>query len=103
MMLSFFIAIITIAAVCTILYFAGRAVIPFLFSKAGAGIIILLLVCWLLSEMIDACVSDSKKDSEVLPKKGPVKTDQEMEELMKHYRDSVMKLDPYYNRKENNK
>lgn len=43
------------------------------------------------------------KNSEVLPKKGPVKTDQEMEELMKHYRDSVMKLDPYYNRKENNK
>lgn len=53
--------------------------------------------------MIDTCVSDSNKNSEVLPKKGPVKTDQEMEELMKHYRDSVMKLDPYYNRKENNK
>ena len=48
--------------------------------------------------MIDTCVSDSNKDSELLPEKRPVKTDQEMEELMKHYRDSVMKLDPYYSR-----
>ena len=97
-MFSLFLSIISIVAVCMILYFAGRAVIPFLFSKAGAGIIFLLLVCWVLSEIVETCVSDSNKDSEALPKKEFVKTDQEMEELMKNYRDSVMKLDSYYSR-----